>query len=586
MKKWLLTGLLTLYFWGLAVWAIPSHYLMPHLIALGLLYFLLARTLHMGGVWIAGFGRWLAMIPALGLAATLLWHCRELTQNPNRPFLFVGLTFAISIPVGWLLSWSAKGRRAVSSLGMTAVFAFLLAGSVAVMYVESSTLRWHLLRHNKILGAPVFLVMGARLGPLWDAVWREGEEGSLSNAPAVTEPDLDEDFPFGPPILFVLVDTLRADSLAAYGGDPSLMPQLNAWAEESLVLTDVASNATYTKASMASMFTGLLPEEHGAVDHADQLPTELFTLAEELQQRGYETAAFVTNFSNVGIAAGFDRGYDSFYEVNSESGRHYARVQYVNRRVIEWLEEREATPGHPLFLYVHYLDPHAPYLSGWSGSSTHQNMRAAYDEELHYFDSEFPELLAAARKHMGPDMVVIFTADHGEEFGEHGEYGHGHSLYREVVSIPLLIHRQGGKAGRVDAKIEGRDIFDLVLSLSGSADLDVASWGSMSSRDARYASQYIKRERVPFRPDRWFTYMRSIEKDGHLMIWSAYGDTVELYDHLEDPGELRNVASEQPDLLEDLWHTMDNQVSRWAPRVTVELDENTLEQLRQLGYLE
>jgi arylsulfatase A-like enzyme len=332
---------------------------MPHLIALGVLYFCLARTLHTGGVWIA---------------------------------------------------------------------AFVLAGSVAVAYTESSALRWHLLNHHKILATPAFLAMGMRVGPIWEALWRDGEESSALNAPTVPRPNIDASAP-GPPILFVVVDALRADGLAAYGGDPSLMPQLNAWAEESLVFGDVTSNATYTKSSMASMFTGLLPEEHGAVDDADRLRAEFPTLAEALLERGYETAAVVTNFSNVGISSGFDRGYDSFHELNSESGRHYARAQRVSRQVTRWLEERQRSSENPLFLYVHYLDPHAPYLAGWRGAPTQLQMRTAYDEELRYFDSEFPDLLAAAREHIGPDTVVIFTADQGEEFGEHG---HGHAPYRQL----------------------------------------------------------------------------------------------------------------------------------------------------------
>jgi arylsulfatase A-like enzyme len=585
MREWLLTGLLTLCFLGLAVGATPSHYLTPHLLVLGALYFLLARTLHMGSVWVAGFGRWLSILPALGIAVVLLWHCRELTQVPDRPAHLVAFALALAIPMWWLLRWSAEGRRATRCLGMTAVFAFLLAGSVAVVYAQSSTLRWHLLRHNKILGTPIFLVMGERVGPIREALWREGEDRNKLDTPIVPQPGLDASLP-GPPILFVLVDTLRADSLAVYGGDPSLMPRLNAFAEKSLVFSDVTSNATYTKASMASMFTGLLPEEHGAIGHVDRLRAELPTLAEALQQRGYETAAFVTNFSNVGVSAGFDRGYDSFYEINSESGRHYARAQRVNRQVDEWLREREATPRRPLFLYVHDLDPHSPYLAGWNGTKTNRDMRAAYDEELKYFDAEFADLLASAREYMGPDTVVIFTADHGEEFGEHGEHGHGHALYREVISIPLLVHQSGAEAGRADVKIEGRDIFDLTLSLSGSADFDVASWGTTRARDTRYAAQYITRDRVLHRPNLWETCLRSIEKDEHVMIWSAYGDTFELYDNRDDPGQLRNLASERPDLLALLRNSMDDHVSHWVPRVTVELDEDTRDQLRQLGYLE
>jgi len=235
-----------------------------------------------------------------------------------------------------------------------------------------------------------------------------------------------------PNIIFVLADTLRADSLAAYGGSPDLMPNLNRLAAQSFVFGDVMANASWTRPSVASFFTGLPQELHGAVDRRHALPPERFTIAEALREAGYRTAAFVSNFGAVSRDAGFDQGFDSFEEVK-DPRTPYARAEVVNRAVASWLARsaRGDRAGSPVFLYIHYLDPHLPYLSGCDGgcsAHTHAQARRSYEKQLRYLDDQLRWVTQDLAARLAGRTVLLVTSDHGEEFGEHGERGHGHSL--------------------------------------------------------------------------------------------------------------------------------------------------------------
>jgi arylsulfatase A-like enzyme len=310
------------------------------------------------------------------------------------------------------------------------------------------------------------------------------------------------------------------------------------------------------------------------------------TLAEAFSERGYDTAAFVANYANVNRAAGFDQGFDAFLELDPGTEKKtYLRAADVNERVLSWLDARGGG-GAPLFLYVHFLDPHFPYLSGWPDpSSRHEAMREGYDRELRYIDGELADLLLALERRM-PGVRILFTSDHGEEFGEHGAFGHGHALYREVLHVPAFVRGEGIRPGRIDARLESRDLFDLLLRLGAREAPDLGAWAERRERKTRYAAQYIDREGAPFyRPSGWFTCMRSLERDGHLLIWSAFGDTEELYDVESDRAERTNLADREPAEAASLRAALEQHPRRWRSRQPAESDSDTEEMLRALGYV-
>jgi arylsulfatase A-like enzyme len=179
--------------------------------------------------------------------------------------------------------------------------------------------------------------------------------------------------------------------------------------------------------------------------------------------------------------------------------------------------------------------------------------------------------------------VIVLTSDHGEEFWEHGDWGHGHTLYRELVWVPLVVHLPQGTPGRSDAALESRDLYALVLDLARDPDLDLARWASEHARAARYASQYLDRV-ADARDDRKWTGLRRLECDGKTLIWSAFGPTLELYDETADPGELDNRIDLDRSLGRRLKERLESSVNFWTAPVRVERSERDLAFLRALGY--
>jgi len=491
-----------------------------------------------------------------------------------------------------------------------AAFASGFVGWTLVGFHFSEGIRWHQLHHHRLVGLPLYGLLSNRIPDerraLWDAQPRLVEPWERADAQRPRAAlDAQGDAPH---VVFLMIDTLRADALAVHGGERSWMPELNALAERSVVFENVAANASWTRASVASIFTGLLPEEHGAARYRDRLSESWTTLPEALSAGGYATAAFVSNWVQVGIGTGFAQGFDVFEELATKEeilqeaaergGRvreHYARAADVNAAVLAWLdgagEEAEsegARERRPHFLYLHYLDPHSPYLSGSTpGIANDPRSRKldGYRRELAYLDGELARLFEELPRRLEGPIVWVITSDHGEEFWEHGEWGHGHALYRELVWVPTLVHRSGESDGvRIDAPLELRDLYDLVLALALPTDapVDLPAWARTRARGVRYASQYLDRA-ADVRPDRRFTAMRRVQDAEGTLIWSAHGPSRELYEPA-DLDQERNVVDLQPGVRERLELELGRSVRYWTVPPRVERTAEDLEFLRALGY--
>jgi arylsulfatase A-like enzyme len=580
---WLPPALLTAYLLGVALATAPSTYSPVDLLMLAGLYALAAVVLHTGLLVAVRLWAPLGVLAALGVGAVLVWHLREQTFLPDGVWSFAASSAALGIAYTAI---ALKARRAGRLGPAAAVFAgaaLLFAVALAAGFQASNTFRWHLLRHNKLIGTPAYYLLSEPIEAVSAEVWAQhaGGEGSAPVAATVVPAG---DAAKRPHIVFVLLDTLRADALSAYDGDPELMPALNRFAAEALVFRDVLSNAPWTRPSVASLFTGMLPEHHGAVDRMYLLSGEHLTLAEILAGEGYTTAAFVSNFAAVGRDAGFAQGFGDFFELAGETDP-YARAEQVNAAVGGWLASRGGGDG-PLFLYVHYLDPHPPYLSGAPDSPRPAAARRAYEAEARYLDRSlggFFDMLEAA---LSEPPIVFVISDHGEEFGEHGSSGHGHSLYDEVIRLPALLRAPGSQPQLIPAKLEARDFFDLLLQLSRRPALDVVAWAEERSRPRRYTSVYLTTSSSPHRPYMSHTCMRGIEEDGFFLIWSAYGSSYELYDVDDDPAQKRNVARTQPERVRVLRRLLEDSVESWARLVPIEMSDDTVQLLRALGYME
>ena len=291
-----------------------------------------------------------------------------------------------------------------------------------------------------------------------------------------------------PGILLISIDTLRPDHTSAYGYGRPTTPVLDSLAREGALFAHAVSTSNWTLPAHMSLLTGLYPSGHGVEEQHDGLDPSIRTLAEALSESGYATAGF-TSHTYLDARYGFARGFEHYETVVDR------RAEEVSRRAVDWLASRET---EPFFLFLHYFDPHWDYgppephvrrfgaVNPAHGTLDHlfpyfdrerampaqtlQDVLALYDAEIAYTDSQIGHVLDRLRDLGRLDStVVVVVSDHGEEFGEHGSFGHGTHLHGEVTRIPLLVRypplvprgeRRTGVASLVD-------IPATVLSLAG-----------------------------------------------------------------------------------------------------------------------
>ncbi len=416
-------------------------------------------------------------------------------------------------------------------------------------------------------------------------------------APRAPDPIIGED----PPILLIIVDTLRADAIGAWGNSTAKTPNFDRLASKSVVFANAQSAAPWTTPAIASLLTGLSPHEHGA--GLDPGPPRRFTginsdvpsLVEQLQPR-QRTGAIVSNvflrrFS--GLSKGFDlyddratghdplliQLWDSFFRDPMDASR-YLPADQVTDRAIKWYEHMGSSPS---FLMVHYMDPHTPYRAapefhhGPAPVEPEERAKWEYAAEVRFVDQQLGRLLSSVPQ----NTWVVLVADHGEEFGEHsGAYPteaipegtrHGHTLYQELLHVPLMIRMPGLKPTVVSRPVSTKDVLpSLLAALNDRA----APLGEITHTPLEPAlpllseSLVFGREQKALRFDHW--------------KWIARADGQELYDLSADPAERDNVAWSQPELIDSL--------HQFLPQAQVPgtggPDEATLEQLRRLGYRE
>lgn len=278
----------------------------------------------------------------------------------------------------------------------------------------------------------------------------------------------------GPPnVVLYVVDTLRADHLGVYGYRLPTSPVLDRWAAGGVVFERAYAPTSWTRPSMVSLFTGLDAISHGVEDRLDVIPGDVRLLSERLKAKGYATFAAVTN-PNVLPAWGFGRGYDGYEDLDSVGQGTRADVvsDFFARRM-------DALVGRqPFFVYLHVIDPHAPYdppppfderFPRSPAFPPHQSI-GSYDGEVAFVDTQFARILESLRSHgVEDDTMVVFVADHGEELFDHGGFGHGAHLFEEVVRVPLVIRfPKGAHAGaRVGALASLTDVTPTILRVVG-----------------------------------------------------------------------------------------------------------------------
>ena len=439
-----------------------------------------------------------------------------------------------------------------------------------------------------------------------------------------------------PNVVLIVVDTLRADRLTAKHGDIPVMPKLRRIAQQGWWFKNALAHAPWTKPSVVSILTGLYPKTHGVIGSMklslkaneeappfEGPPPGLEAAGEYFKRNGYATMAVQTN-RLLRAVDGYARGFDQYIEAKD------ADAEPVNAT----LYRAAGKLSTPFFLYVHYMDPHSPYnppephrsafgaLPALSlsdaeifkeastfnsyymdrmlhdfgqkpqrdfamlGESGRAYTRALYDGDCHYVDAQMARLLENILKQW-PNTIFVVTADHGEELWDHGDVGHGKTLYQELVHVPLVVLAPNTEAREVDTRVESIDILPTIAALAGLqgnpawqgrnlAQEDLSARPVFSETDGSFVEAGLSLQAV-------------IEGDKKLI--RDRNGTAQLFDIHADPREQHNLIESAPavkarllDLLDE--HNMAclaHPLAKQSPTRTA-LDPDMVEKLRALGY--
>jgi len=443
-------------------------------------------------------------------------------------------------------------------------------------------------------------------------------------------------------IVLITVDSLRADHVGCYGYDRDTTPTIDNLAAEGKRFTNAFAHACSTRPSFPSILTSSYALMHGGFE---RLSSERTTVAEVLNGAGYRTAGFHSNLylsADFGYDRGFDRFYDSKSDpsflarmrqvvkthldqngfiygalqkafnaterrAGVELGSAYVPADEMTTMALEWARQVDSGPR---FLWVHYMDVHHPYTpparyQRQFRDEPVEDERAIrlrrkmledpdsvadeelativdlYDAEIAFVDAEVDRLLDGLETAWGDAPVVAFTADHGEEFRDHGGFSHAATFYDEVLHVPLVI-QDDKLSGTVDELVGLLDLPPTLvdhaetsqpatflgesLQSDGGHDRDcvIAEWADYDEGDRRFALRTVD-----------WKYVR------------MENDEERLFDLTSDPSETTNVATEYPDVLARFRGRIDEHAERVSNQsVGAEMDEEIRQRLRDLGYQE
>ncbi|HEV8632226.1 MAG TPA: sulfatase [Thermoanaerobaculia bacterium] len=435
-------------------------------------------------------------------------------------------------------------------------------------------------------------------------------------------------------VFLITVDTLRADHTSLYGYPRQTTPRLDALASSGVLFADTVAQWPKTGASFASMFTGRYPQSTGMMQRAAlRIPAEYRTLPETMQRAGYTTGAVISN-AVLGANLGWNRGFDEYLQTwgdgefpqDPQVFRGLVHAPRVNQLALPLLDRH--AKDERLFVWVHYTDPHAPYLlppgvpnpflddGKFPGAErvppkvarayrlgqqlARRYYVAQYDANVKLADRCIGELLDHARR-LGllDDALVIFAADHGESLGEHGSwFEHGPLPYNTTARVPLLIFGRGVVRGsRVERPVELVDLYPTLRELAaagvtvrGLEGHSLAPWlrgtppHAAAEGEFRYSySEAGERPRY-FRSvqDGAWKLVQGFDRRGSAGVPGGW----ELYDLAADPGETANLATARSEELRRLRAVLLHWARPGAERRghAGAADEDAEKALHALGY--
>jgi arylsulfatase A-like enzyme len=423
----------------------------------------------------------------------------------------------------------------------------------------------------------------------------------------------------GPPdVLLLVVDTLRADRLSLYGSPRITSPRLDRFASESVVFDAAVAPASWTLPSVASLMTSRHPSVHGlrarnGSRHFTTMRTGLTTLSEAFLQGGYRTVALGTNPWVSASGHGLRRGFEDYRVLTDET------ADEVNAQAREILESNDA---RPLFLYVHYMDVHGPYVAGrdepipelgaleerytrklaaaerkklpgylvLEGADSLDTYVDAYDRGIRAWDREFGELVDWLDETGRLERTIVaVTSDHGEEFLEHGGWNHGETVYEEQIRVPWVLRAPGVPPRRISRLASLIDVGPTLLALAAidvpetMVGVNALADGRPGQQRAVFSETHLKKTRGRRRHKPPLVAMRRGNQK-----WIVEGPRRRCFDLASDPLEQREVKCDPAGYAEIArWLAeVERRGKAFGEQVEFEPSEERKQHLRELGYVE
>lgn len=442
--------------------------------------------------------------------------------------------------------------------------------------------------------------------------------------------------PKGPNVLLISLDTLRADHLHCYGYDRETSPNIDKFAEEGVLFSQNTSAAPLTTPSHMSMFTSLYPSVHGVVSTERKLAESLITLAEILKEQDYTTSAFISAPIMLPYELGFGQGFDHYDDFTITLDQE-ADLFMLNDRcrgqndhpicpithdmVVSWLENNY---HKKFFIFLHYWDIHGDYAPSYpyntmfdpgyegdfNGDYAHikmikpgiserdlEHMIALYDGEIRYVDSYIEKLFNKLEElNLMDKTLIILTADHGEEFLEHGSNWHGKTMYDEVTHVPLIMRYPTSipKNKVISSQVSSVDIMPTILDILGISiehQIQGQTLLPLVLEEEKPASMSAYCE-----ADLSGRELKSVRVAKYKFIYSERDKKEELYDLVDDPNEQNNLIESRPELTKVLrkglseWMDSSEKLLTSLPEPTVseeiEYRKDLKEKLKSLGYMQ
>ncbi len=400
-----------------------------------------------------------------------------------------------------------------------------------------------------------------------------------------------------PNILFVSIDTLRADHMGIYGYGRNTTPSIDAWAKDAVVFENAQASASWTLPGLASVLTSYFSSTHRCWSFDSRLDPSFTTLPEILTDAGYDTLAVTSHVflaPRYGLQQGFVH-FDDEFAHPTEDPTTAITSEMVSDKGIRFLEDKSRAPDQgPWMLWLHYFDPHGVYNlhPGISEEFGTVEEKDRYDGELRFTDLHVGRVLARlAELGFEERTLVVFLSDHGEEFLDHGGLRHGHALWRELVRVPLIVRVPGVEPRRVSELVRTVDILPTVLDFvpplaapEGIEGVSLVPFLEGRQRAPLPALAEIRLQEV--------ASLDCVIEGRYKLIVNSRDGVAQLYDTEADPRETKNIAAENPEVVAELRERLRQMIVRakregesYDQAEVLGLTETQLHDMQGLGYL-